>query len=227
MRFRCPWCMFRSCHLMPSLCTGFPHLGQEIFSFGFDPRSAMSLPVVGSVAAARFRWVVRSSCSIELTLVGRLLPFIVPASPLVAPPICFRWASFRAMSIANRSIGTPTMYRCSGSRRPRLLFNMAQRRIPYKLYLHLHATQASRIPVLSERVCEPSPNEPRSLLRACAGGGPFVVPPERPVGTAILIPLVRGTVGVVLEVPEKVIPIDAIVPSCPETRCPPTWDGRP
>ena len=81
---------------MPSLCTLFPHLGQEIFSFRFAPRSAMSLPVVGSVAAARFLLIVCSNCSIELTLMGLLLPFIVPGSPLVAPPICFRWASFLA-----------------------------------------------------------------------------------------------------------------------------------
>ena len=85
----------------------FPHLGQEIFSFGFGPQSAMSLPVVGSDAAARFQFIVRSSCSIELTLVGRLLPFIVPASPLVAPPICFHWACSQGESIQTRRLACP------------------------------------------------------------------------------------------------------------------------
>ena len=48
-------------------------------------------PVKALVSSSKTKpWLVK------MTLVGWLLPFIVPASPLVAPPICFRWACFQA-----------------------------------------------------------------------------------------------------------------------------------
>ena len=124
-----------------------------------------------------------------------------------------------ATSIASRSISTLTMYWCSGSRCPRLLFNMAT-------LLTSACIPGQKIPVMSERGCEPSLRESRSLLRACAGGDLFFVPP---VGTAILVPPVHGTVDVVLHVPKIAVPIDAIVPPYPGTpaRRPPTLDGRP
>ena len=89
-------------------------------------------------------------------------------------------------------------------------------------------THPSRILFPPERGCGPSPGQPRYPLRACIGGGLFVVLPGRPVGTDILVPQVRGTVGVVLNAPKVVVPTDAVVPSCLGTpvRCLPTGDSH-
>ena len=132
-----------------------------------------------------------------------------------------------ATFIVSRSIGTLTMYWCSGSRRPRLLFNMAQSHLIQSLLTSAPSQAKESLFRQSKGASRPQMSPDRSFVHALEEV--FSLSLRNKIGTAILVPPVHETVSLLLHVRKIAVSIDAIVPPYPGTpaRCPPTCDGHP